>query len=147
MEPITIIAFTVPTIPVAQPRQRHRVAMFNGHTVAQNYTPAKAPVNAYKAAVQMAFQQAYDGPPLDGTLYSQFEFVFPRPASKRWKNKPMPRFPLVGKPDLDNLIKATTDALNGLAYVDDARLCNVLASKWVASGEESPRVSIKIWVG
>jgi len=146
-ESITFIEFTVPAIPVAQPRQRHRIATFNGHTVAQNYTPTKAPVNAYKAAVQLAFRQVFDGPPLDGNLYSSFEFVFPRPASKRWKNKPMPRYPLVGKPDLDNLVKATTDALNGLAFVDDARLCNIFASKWVASGAESPRVTIKFWVG
>jgi len=140
----TVIEFVVPAVPVAQPRQRHRVAVFNGHTVAQNYTPTKAPVNAYKAAVQVACAAVYQGAPLDGRLHAEFVFVFPRPQGMRWKKKPMPRAPMIGKPDLDNLIKATTDALNGLAFVDDARLCCTRATKWIASADEQPHVEVRI---
>ena len=48
-----MIAFTVPALPVAQPRQRHRVASIGGRMVAQNYTPTKSPANEFKATVNI----------------------------------------------------------------------------------------------
>lgn len=138
------IHFTVPTIPVAQPRQRHRVVSSGGRTFASNYTPKNDPVNAYKAAVQLAAREAYSGPPLDGPLALLAIFVFPRPKAMRWKTKPMPRVPHCGKPDADNLIKSLTDALNGLTIVDDSRFASVVAAKWIAEGDEQPHCVVTI---
>lgn len=47
-----MIVMNVPGVPVAQPRQRHRVIAGN----VSNYTPASSPVNAFKATVRLAWQ-------------------------------------------------------------------------------------------
>jgi Holliday junction resolvase RusA-like endonuclease len=35
----------------------------------------------------------------------------------------------VSRPDLDNIIKAVLDALNGIVFDDDAAVCELVASK------------------
>jgi Holliday junction resolvase RusA-like endonuclease len=45
------------------------------------------------------------------------------------------------KPDLDNMIKAVKDGLNGVAWKDDAQVVKVLALKYYG---ESPRADIRI---
>ena len=42
-----VMKFTVNAVPIAQPRQRIRVMMIRGHTLATNYTPKKAPVQDF----------------------------------------------------------------------------------------------------
>lgn len=139
-----MVEFSVPTIPVAQPRQRQTVAFVGGKPRARNFTPTNAPVNAYKAAVQMAFREACKSPPLVGPLRVDLVFVFPRPRAKIWKTKPMPRENHTAKPDLDNLAKATLDALNALAFIDDSQVAELTIKKWIASGDETAHVEIKI---
>lgn len=135
------IRFTVPTIPIAQPRQRHAI---RGKYVA-NYTPSKHPVNAFKSCVQMAYAQEANGaPPHDGPVRLTVRFVMPRPKGKIWKNKPMPEYPHTSRPDCDNLLKATLDSLKSLAWGDDAQVWDVRAQKVVASGDESPHVDVTI---
>ena len=46
--------------------------------------------------------------------------------------------------DLDNVVKAITDALNGVAYVDDAQIVAVIASKGIDRDE--PRAEIRVEV-
>lgn len=141
---MSIVHFKVPAIPKAQPRQRHRVIHAGGKAFAHNYTPAKDPVNAFKAAVQMSYQQVSNGPPMEGPVYMSLVFVFPRPKNMIWKTKPMPRVPHAGKPDRDNLMKSLQDALNGLAFRDDSQIYDGPVSKWVASGDEQPHVEVTI---
>lgn len=138
------IKFTVPAIPVAQPRQRHRVATINGRAMSMNYTPAKDPVNNFKATVKMAAAQVLQGPPMSGPLRVDLVFVFPRQKAKVWKSKPMPRYFHVGKPDRDNLAKSLQDALNGLAWVDDAQICAGSIEKYHAAGDEQPHCLVTI---
>jgi Holliday junction resolvase RusA-like endonuclease len=140
------ITFTVPCVPVAQPRQRHRVAVINGHTRAMNYTPASSPVNAFKATVRLAASAAYQGPPLDEPLGLSAVFVLPRPKSLCWKRRPMPRCRHVGRCDLDNFTKALKDALKGLLWVDDNRVLEYLPPFGivVASGDEQPHVEVTV---
>ena len=135
------IQFDVPAVPVAQPRQR--VAVIGGH--ARAYTPTRAPVNAFKAAVQLAAETAYTGPPLEGPLWLLIRFVMPRPNSMRWKRKPMPRVHDTRKKnDWDNLGKSVCDALNKRLWTDDGVLSIVTVERWVASGEEQPHVEIML---
>lgn len=134
------IAFKIPAVPVAQPRQRH--AIVAGHV--RNYTPADHPANVFKAVCKLAFRQAYQGPPLDGPLVVQIGFVMPRPARLVWKKRPMPRVPHSQKPDVDNLLKSVFDSLNGLAWGDDSQIAELLASKSIAGGDEAPHVWISI---
>lgn len=141
----TAIHFNVPTLPIAQPRQRTRVTKArNGKTFAQNYTPKNDPVNAYKAALQQAATDAYSEAPLDSPLLLVVEFVLPRNKGLMWKKKPMPRMRHTTKPDLDNLLKSTKDALSGVLFRDDKQVCSVQATKWIASGDEQPHVEIRI---
>lgn len=132
--------FVVPGIPIAQPRQRHRVVC--GH--AQNYTPAKHPVNKFKADTQKAVAKVYQGPPLEGPLFMEIDFVLPRPGRLTWKTRPMPREPHTSKPDRDNLMKSLQDALNGFLYVDDSQLCDGPIRKLIAAGNEEPHTRVTV---
>lgn len=137
--------FTVPGIPASQPRQRHRVIVGkDGRAFAANYTPARDPVNAFKAAVTLAAHNAYDGPPLDCPVVVYLDFYFPRPKRLVWKTRPMPVQPHDSKPDIDNLCKAVTDALIGLAYRDDSQICLVNASKMFCAGDQQPRTVVTV---
>lgn len=150
-EPIT---FTVPCVPVAQPRQRHRIIQAHGRTFAQNYTPANSPVNAFKAACQLAATQAFTGAPLDEPLFAKLVFVMPRGSKPGWIKrdsswsaawKAGSRVPYSSpRNDRDNLMKSVQDALNGLLYRDDGLLCAGPVEKWIASQHEQPHCEITI---
>ena len=138
------ITFTVPAVPKAQPRQRHRVMTFGDRHVAVNYTPKDDPVNAFKATVRILLRQAYVGSPIRGPVGLAVSFIMPRPKSKFWKTKSMPREWHSIKPDSDNLVKSLKDALTGLAWLDDAQVCLEHIGKAVGSGDDSPRVEVRI---
>lgn len=137
------IKFTVPAIPVAQPRQRHRIVSTHGKTLAMNYTPKTDPVNAFKAACQVAASAAYSGAPMDCPISMDVVFVFPRPMSVRKKDG-TGRLPHTTKPDRDNLMKSLQDALNGLTYRDDSLICAGHVEKWKAAADEQPHVEVTI---
>lgn len=140
-----MITIRVPAVPVAQPRQRHRIASGNsGKPFVMNYTPSKAPVNDFKASVRLAASEVHQGAPLDGPLSVWLECVMPRPKVMCWKKKPTPRVPHVSKPDCDNLAKACLDALKQLAWQDDAQIADLRVTKAIAAGDEQPHVVITI---
>lgn len=139
-----MIRFTVCAVPIAQPRQRHRVLTVGGRTFAQNFTPAKHPVQSFKATVRLAATEAYKGPPIDGPLSLRLVFVLPRPKRMIWKSRPMPREAHASKPDWDNLGKALADALTGLCWRDDSQISSVQVEKWIAAGDEQPCVMVEI---
>lgn len=45
------------------------------------------------------------------------------------------------KPDLDNIIKAALDGINGIVFPDDCAVCQITASKAYSS---TPRLSITV---
>lgn len=141
----------IPCIPIAQPRQRHRIAKAkSGATFVQNFTPTDSPVNAFKATLRDAFARhrlsAAVGvkPIIDGPVELHIVFVMPRPCSMLWKTKPMPRVPHTIKPDVDNLLKSLKDGLTGIVFRDDKQIWKVVAEKWIADGTEQPGVEIEI---
>ena len=141
------IEFTVPAVPVAQPRQRH--AMIAGHV--RNYTPSKHPVNDFKATVRMAWAEAIRANDLGEWLWKchlpmqvAIVAVFPRPKSKTKNRGDNPREHKPSKPDWDNIGKSVCDALNGLAYNDDSQIVEATVSKWIAAADEQPHVRIVI---
>jgi Holliday junction resolvase RusA-like endonuclease len=139
------ITFFVPGLPVAQPRHRTRIASNGGRMLAMAYTPTNSPVNAFKAAVRLAAASACQGAPLDGPVAMTLEFCFPRPKSKRWKTRPMPRLRHTSKPDCDNLAKSVCDALTGLVFGDDAQVCDLGVAKWIAAGDEAAGTRVVLW--
>lgn len=50
----------------------------------------------------------------------------------------------VSRPDLDNVIKAILDGLNGIVFSDDASVAMLLASKKYVSSEEDERVEVVV---
>lgn len=142
------IRFTVPAVPVAQPRPKATV--LNGHARVYG-APKSHPVHAFKATCRMAFEKA-DKPPCyaDELNYEraskpmavEFTFVMPRP--KLPKKLGTHRLPHTKRPDFDNLEKAAVDALTGLAWADDSQLCEVTTRKVIAAADESPHVEIVI---
>lgn len=130
---------SIPGEPIARPRQR--VGVMNGH--ARTFTDAKHPVHAYKAAIRLAWQ-ASGCATIDGPVTVNIEAVFPRPKGKIWKTKPMPSYPHTIKPDVDNVMKACLDGLNGLAFRDDSQVFIATTTKRVAAGDEQPKTVIDI---
>jgi Holliday junction resolvase RusA-like endonuclease len=130
--------FVVPGEPVAQPR----VKAVNQGGFTRVYTPATA--KPYKDAVRMVAMGHWRIPPCNGPVSVHINFLFPRPKSKTWKRRAMPRLPHAKKPDLDNLAKAVLDALNGLVFSDDSQVVHLVLRKSYVAGDEEPHTVIVI---
>lgn len=139
-----IIEFQVPGAPVSSPRPK--AFSFQGH--ARVCIPRKSPIHGWKFNIQKhaldAMKAAGHEMPTDGPVTLELEFIFPRPRGKIWKKKPMPREKLTHGPDLDNLAKGVMDAMNQIVYMDDRQVSVLITSKWMASGEETSRTTIKV---
>ena len=133
------LKFEIPGSPIGQGRPKF--STINGHAVA--YDPEKS--RNYKAYVKLLATQAMkeqgftmiDGPCcLDINAY----FEVPKSKSKKFKERA-----LLGlerptkKPDIDNIVKALQDALNGLAYKDDSSIVFLSVAKCYS---EVPRVEV-----
>lgn len=133
------IEFTVPGQPIAQPRAR--ATRMGGH--ARMYTPDNG-VKSFKEACRIMFATTYQGPPLDGPVHVAIRAVFSRPKRLVWKKRAMLQEWHTGRPDADNVAKAASDALTGLAWRDDAQVCSLHVTKVYASGDEQPYTRITI---
>lgn len=109
------------------------------------YDPKK--VNVFKKRLGMlARQQMLDCglDPFDGPLEVCMEFYRPVQASisrkERSRRLSGAHRPTV-KPDLDNYIKSTSDALNGILWVDDNLIISLEAKKYYA---EQPHLIVEI---
>ena len=126
------MTFTVPGDPFG--KQRPRVA--NGRA----YTPSQT--KDYETKVAWCFRQG-KGKIYDGPVYIAITAYYPIPkrASKAERAEIAcgARLPL-RKPDADNIAKVILDALNGLAYHDDAQVVGLTVLK--RYGE--PRVEVNI---
>jgi len=103
VDPIT---FTVPGVPVPQPRPR--VSTAGGF--ARAYVPKGHPVHAYRQLVQMA---AIDAGlrKTDAIVQVVIDSVFQRPPSHLTQTGIRKGAPALPLPDVDNLAKAVLDAI------------------------------------
>lgn len=146
---MTLIKFTVPGEPIAQPRQRHRIVSIRGKQIVQNYTPARHPVNEYKRHIRAAFRAAARRKLKVGksnAVVLTITAYFPRPEAICWRTKLMPKRRHNSKPDWDNVGKAVSDALEGLAYDNDSRISDAHVYTRICAGHEEPRTEITIEV-
>lgn len=135
------IHFTVPGRP--RGKQRPRVTK-NG-----SFTPKET--RKYEAAVKMAFntERWVSGTVYDSSNVTQAEAAitayFPVPSSwPKAKRECAFGTPYTGKPDADNIAKIILDALNGIAYTDDAMVtCVNVAKRYCCEGEQ-PRVEVTL---
>jgi len=139
---MTHISFTVPGEPRGKGRPR---ATRMGNNI-RLYTDAKTA--SYENLVALACQQAMQAasqPPLTGALaLSVFAYVgIPKSTSKA-KRQEMAAGLIrpTKKPDLDNIIKAVLDGLNGVAFADDVQIVSIIAEKMYAPNE--PRLLVSV---
>lgn len=129
------IRFHIPGTPTGKGRPR---MTRSGHC----YTPSKTA--QYESKIAWCFQQAApDHVPIKTAITLHVVAYMPIPAS--WSRKKAKAAedgvirPTV-KPDLDNILK-TLDALNGVAWKDDAQVVAVLVEKYYS---ESAGMSVYI---
>jgi Holliday junction resolvase RusA-like endonuclease len=123
--------------PVGQPR--HRISTRGGF--AKMYLPGRHPVHAFKKAIRLAVGKPVK---IKGPIEVHVEAWFSRPKSRVWKTKPMPAEWHTKKPDADNVLKAVLDALNGVAWVDDAQIVYASVTKYTCGGKSKSHVCVTI---
>ena len=137
---MSVISFSVPGEPVGKGRPRFAVSGF-----ARAYTPEKTA--KYENLVKLAYRNANDRVffPQYAELALKIEarFAIPKSASKRAAEE-MRRGVCrpTKRPDVDNILKAIADALNGVAYHDDSQIVYVEARKQYA---DIPETIVTIW--
>lgn len=122
-----VIQIRVPGNPV--PKGRARAFVRNGRV--GHHTPEKTRV--WEGVARLAASEAMQGrPPLEGPVALWVVATFaPPPSWPQWRQKLVAEDGVAHttKPDLDNLVKATKDALNGIVWRDDAQVVQIRASK------------------
>lgn len=137
------VSFTVLGTPTGKGRPR-----FNRQS-GRTYTPAKT--EAAEGDVRGAFLAQVGFPTgLTGPLVMYVDAYFARPGghykrdgtfSAEGKRQPYP----AKRPDADNLVKLVCDALEGLAYRNDAQIVDVSVRKrWLVGREDVERTVVFI---
>ena len=129
------IAFTVPGKPVGKQRPQFS----RQGTAVRTYTPRKTA--EYESLVRISYR-AVSKEKLKGaisaTIYGYFEP--PKSISKKQREQMLKgQISYIKKIDSDNLAKSILDALNGVAYDDDAQVCLLIVQKLYA---ETARVEV-----
>lgn len=124
--------------PVEQARPR---ATRYGRSI-RVYDPPK--VSNYKKQLSQLARSQYKSEPLDGmlaveiTFYRQVQKSLSKvERSRRLSGKHRPTV----KPDLDNYVKSTLDALNGILWTDDALIVDLHAHKYYS---DDPHIEITV---
>lgn len=134
-----VISFVVPGDP--QGKGRPRAARTRKGL--RMYTPKRT--EAYEDLVALLGKQAMAGhQPLEGPQEVELGIAVRIPASwpKKRKASALAGLELPAKtPDIDNIIKAICDGLNGVAWIDDAQVVDVIARKRYG---EQPGVTVTI---
>lgn len=123
-----------------QPRGKMR-PRFNGKT-GHTYTP-KETVN-YENYVKISYRMENQDIKLEGPIEAEITGVFPVPKSiskKKAAAMLSDGIKYTKKIDCDNLAKSVLDALNGIAYDDDAQVCSLKVYKKYG---DRPRVDITL---
>ena len=98
------------------------------------YTPQKT--RDYERALKSFAQVAMIGKTvLEGPVKVTITAYFSHKTKTGWH---------VSRPDLDNIIKAILDGLNGVVFKDDACVSILLASKSYVNDEEEERVEVVV---
>lgn len=122
------VSFIIPGPPVGKGRPR-----FN-RTTGRAYTPEKTA--SYENLVRMAFCQAYPQWMVwskDRALRMEIAAYYPPPSSISKKKREAMlngKIKYTKKSDVDNILKAVADALNGVAYADDSSIAEVHVWKY-----------------
>ena len=137
------IEFTIYGDP--KPKKRHRSRVIKskfGKPYAMTYPdPDGVSEENY---IKLAASQNFKEPIITGPI--ELELSFGCRVPKSWSKKKQDEvtngfIKHTSKPDLDNLIKCVKDALNGVVWLDDSQVHNIIASKFYI---HKPQTYIKI---
>lgn len=134
-----MIRFTVPGHPHAQGRPRFaRFKNFVRTYEDQESTDFKSRVAffAKKSGVEILAEVS---------IALEIDIYLTRPKKYYSKKYPPSSILCWSRPDTDNFIKGISDALNGIAYSDDAQVSVIKARKMFHEIGGSPRVEISIY--
>lgn len=95
----------------------------------------------YKEALGWAYRAAGGGFLGDGPVSVHIDIMraLPKSRPKRVESEPD-----LGKPDLDNVAKAVLDALNGVAYADDAQVVSLVVNKLPRERRETDALRVRV---
>lgn len=131
------ITVTIPGEPVGKGRPRFTKA-------GTPYTPLKT--RDYENKVAFLYKMAAKGRKFQRHIPVAVEirayYGIPQSDGKRQRERKLSGAIMpCKKPDIDNVVKAVLDAINGIAYEDDAQVVMISASK---AYSERPRVEISV---
>ena len=138
------VSFIIPGRPIGKARAR---VNRNGHC----WTPDKT--TDYERKIKMAYWTKYRNQMFAGDKALAIDIVLYYVRTKNMSKKKRMLAqkgilrPLV-KPDIDNVIKAILDGLNGLAFEDDKQIVQVTSEKWYDGTDKNDgfaEVTIKGW--
>jgi Holliday junction resolvase RusA-like endonuclease len=124
------IYLTIPALAI--PKGRARVGRHG------MYTPKKT--TSFEAELRWHWTQSKHQMIPQAPTFVIIQCYFPYPKSLA-KKKLRPVHPIT-KPDLDNVLKAIMDSMNGFAWKDDNQVCSVTMAKYYTP--ESPRIEMII---
>lgn len=130
--------FTIPGEVIPQGRPRF-VRTRNG---VRTYDPARS--REYKSFVQWSTCELWPAEPFDGPLSVRIVEYRAVPASWTKKRRADALAGIIrptGRPDLDNVVKAILDSLNGRMWRDDSQVVSLCAEKRYA---ETARAEVEI---
>ena len=118
---------------IGQPQSKARPRFANGHI----YTPKGTKV--YEADVKKAYLAVAQGYYFkDGPVSLVITAYLKRAKSNRRKFA-------TTKPDIDNILKAVLDGLNGVAFDDDKQVANISAHKlYCNNADDIPYIIVKL---
>lgn len=140
---MTRIAFTIPGRVAGKGRARSTLIKPKGKPAfISNYTPAKT--RSMEAVIRSLGHDAMAGrPPLLGAASLTIR-IFLNPTPSWSKKRQAAAMFATGKPDLDNVVKLVGDALNGIAWSDDAQLCDIsISRRYDRAGSERAEITIE----
>ena len=120
------MVFYIPGIPTGKGRPRFARTAKGVKT----FTPQKTVV--YENLVRMAYKQAGGKYMLDENIRAEITAYYdiPKSTSKKRRAAMLAGMEYPGKkPDCDNVAKIVLDALNGIAYRDDAAVVELMVKK------------------
>lgn len=151
MEPLTRVTFTAPGEPVAQPRQRFRIVAPRGQRpYVVPYQETDHPVHEFKRRVREAYigaaRRQLDIDPARDAVSMRVLAVFPVPPSRYRVTRRNDVAFMAIKPDIDNIVKAVADAMQGVAWPDDAVVAMLSAAKLEAMDATKARTEVTLEV-